>query len=79
MTPTIRINYGSFVTPDSVYDYDLTTGKLILLKTTPVLDEPTFGPYNPARYVQERAWATAADGVASAALDRSPFRCRPGR
>ena len=63
VTPTIRINYGSFVTPDSVYDYELTTGKLILLKTTPVLDEPTFGPYNPARYVQERAWATAADGV----------------
>jgi oligopeptidase B len=63
VTRTIRINYGSFVTPDSVYDYELTTGKLILLKTTPVLDEPTFGPYNPARYVQERAWATAEDGV----------------
>src|SRR5215211_2996782 len=47
VTRTIRINYGSFVTPDSVYDYELTTGKLILLKTTPVLDEPTFGPYNP--------------------------------
>ena len=34
-----------------------------LLKRTPVLDDPTFGPYDPARYVQERGWATAADGT----------------
>ena len=64
VTPTIRINYGSFVPPPTrSTDYELTTGKLILLGTIPVLDEPTFGPYNPTRYVQERAWATAADGV----------------
>ena len=63
VTPSIRVHYGSFLTPDSVYDYDLTTGKLTLLKTTPVLDEPTFGRYDSACYIQERAWATAPDGV----------------
>ena len=63
VTSTIRVTYGSMVTPDSVYDYDLSTGKLTLLKTTPVLDHPTLGAYDPARYVQERGWAVAPDGV----------------
>jgi oligopeptidase B len=63
VTSTIRVHYGSFVTPDSVYDYDLTSGKLTLLKTTPVLVEPTFGSYEPSNYIQERAWATAPDGA----------------
>ena len=62
-TPTIRLGYGSMLTPDSVYDYDLATGELILLKRTPVLPDPTFGPYDPDRYVQERGWARAADGT----------------
>ena len=62
-TPTIRLGYSSMLTPDSVYDYDLATGEMTLLKRTPVLDDPTFGPYDPARYVQERGWATATDGT----------------
>ena len=62
-TPTIRLGYASMLTPDSVYDYDLATGEMTLLKRTPVLDDPTFGPYDPARYVQERGWATASDGA----------------
>jgi oligopeptidase B len=51
------------LTPGSVYDYTLGTGELTLLKRTPVLDDPTYGPYDPDRYVQERAWATAEDGT----------------
>ncbi|HZA03256.1 MAG TPA: S9 family peptidase [Propionibacteriaceae bacterium] len=62
-TPTIRLGYTSMLTPDSVYDYDLATGEMTLLKRTPVLDDPTFGPYDPTRYVQERGWATATDGT----------------
>ncbi len=62
-TPTIRVHYQSMLTPDSVYDYDLRTGDLTLLKRTPVLDHPTRGPYRPEDYVQERGWATAADGT----------------
>jgi oligopeptidase B len=63
VTSTIRVHYGSLVTPDSVYDYDLNSRELTLLKTTPVLDEPNFGPYDRSNYIQERAWATAPDGV----------------
>ena len=62
-TPTIRVDYGSMLTPDSVYDYDLTTAELTLLKRSPVLDDPDFGPYRPEAYVQERGWATAPDGT----------------
>jgi oligopeptidase B len=62
-TPTIRLSYTSMLTPDSVYDYRLDTGELALLKRTPVLDDPTWGPYRPEDYVQERGWATAADGT----------------
>jgi oligopeptidase B len=62
-TPTIRVSYTSMLTPDSVYDYSLATGELTLLKQTPVLDDPTWGPYRPEGYLQERGWATAADGT----------------
>jgi oligopeptidase B len=62
-TPTIRVGYESMVTPDSIYDYHLTTAELTLLKRTPVLDDPRFGPYEPDNYVQERGWATAPDGT----------------
>ncbi len=62
-TPTIRVGYASMLTPDSIYDYHLMTGELTLLKRTPVLDDPTFGPYQPDNYVQERGWARAPDGT----------------
>jgi oligopeptidase B len=62
-TPTIRVSYASMLTPDSVYDYDLATAELTLLKRTPVLDDPRFGPYRPDNYVQERGWAEAPDGT----------------
>ena len=62
-TPTIRLAYTSMLTPDSVYDYRLDSGELTLLKRTPVLEDPTWGPYRPEDYVQERTWATAADGT----------------
>jgi oligopeptidase B len=62
-TPTIRVNYASMLTPDSVYDYNFATSELTLLKRTPVLDDPRFGPYQPDSYVQERGWATASDGT----------------
>ena len=57
-SPIIRLSYTSFLTPPRVYDYVLATGELELRKETPVK-----GGYNPAEYVAERAWATAADGT----------------
>ncbi|MGA1837381.1 S9 family peptidase [Herbiconiux sp. 11R-BC] len=58
LQPTVRYGYTSFVTPSSVFDYDVTTGASTLLKQQPVL-----GGYDPAAYEQRREWATAADGT----------------
>jgi oligopeptidase B len=55
---TYRYNYQSFITPPSVYDYDVRNGQSTLLKRQEVL-----GGYDPAQYVCERLWATARDGV----------------
>ena len=54
---TYRYTYQSFVTPSSVYDYDMEKREPTLLKRTEVL-----GGYDPAHYQSERLWATAADG-----------------
>lgn len=62
-TDRIRLSYQSLVTPDKVLDYVLETGELRVLKQRPVLDHPVFGPYRPDDYVQQREWATAADGT----------------
>ena len=57
-TPLLRIGYTSFVTPGSVYDYEVSTGRLLLRRQVPVL-----GGYDAADYRQERLWATAEDGT----------------
>jgi oligopeptidase B len=62
-SPSIRVEYTSMLTPASVWDYDLATGRRTLLKRTAVLPSATQGPYDPGRYVQERTWATAPDGA----------------
>ncbi|HEV8641453.1 MAG TPA: S9 family peptidase [Methylomirabilota bacterium] len=58
VTSRYRFRYQSFVTPSSVYDYDVATRALTLLKRTEVL-----GGYDPARYRLERRYATAPDGT----------------
>ncbi|GAB3599833.1 S9 family peptidase [Microbacterium tumbae] len=57
-SPFLRLGYGSFVTPGTVYDLDLATRELVMRKRQPVL-----GGYDPSEYGQERAWATATDGT----------------
>jgi oligopeptidase B len=58
-----RLHYESLVTPDSVYDCDIATGELTLLRQQQVLALPGQGPYQPADYTQYREWAVAADGT----------------
>jgi oligopeptidase B len=58
VTDYLRFQYESFVTPRSVFDYDLRTGEQILRKQQPVL-----GGYNPTQYVSERLFARAPDGT----------------
>jgi len=54
----VRFHYESFVTPRSVFDYDVRTRERTLQKQQPVL-----GGYDPAQYVSERLHATASDGT----------------
>jgi oligopeptidase B len=58
VTRAVRFQYESFVTPRSVFDYDVRTRERVLLKQQPVL-----GGYDAQRYVSERLHAVAADGT----------------
>jgi len=62
-TGVFRLHYVSMVTPSSVYDSDVATGELTLLKRSPVLPAPDGSEYDPADYEQRRLWATAEDGT----------------
>jgi oligopeptidase B len=62
-TDRFRLHYVSMVTPNSVYDCDVATGELTLLKRTQVLPGPDGSEYDPAEYEQHRLWATADDGT----------------
>jgi oligopeptidase B len=59
----LRLGYVSLVTPDSVYDCDMATGDLTLLKRQPVLPLPGGQEYRADDYEQHREWATASDGT----------------
>jgi oligopeptidase B len=58
-----RLGYESLVTPGSVYDCDMSTGELTLLKRQPVLPLPSGQEYRAEEYAQFREWATASDGT----------------
>ena len=67
--PTVRLGYTSLAVPSSVYDYDVRTRELTLLRRTPVL-----GDFDPDDYEEHRIWVTARDG------ERVPvsYVCRKG-
>ncbi len=55
--PTVQVGYMSMTVPSSVYDYDVRTRELTLLKQQPVRG------HDPAAYEEHRLWATADDGA----------------
>jgi oligopeptidase B len=57
-TTAYRFRYQSMVTPATVYDYDVRTRQLTVLKQQEVL-----GGYDPTRYRAERVHAVAPDGT----------------
>ena len=57
-TTTVRFNYQSMVTPNSVYDYDMNTRQRKLLKQQEVL-----GGFDAKNYESKRIWAVARDGT----------------
>jgi oligopeptidase B len=58
VTNHVRFQYESFITPRSVFDYDLATRKRILRKQQPVL-----GGYDSAQYATERLHVASLDGT----------------
>ncbi|MBI4546686.1 MAG: S9 family peptidase [Ignavibacteriae bacterium] len=56
-TNVFRFSYQSFITPNSIYDYNMDTRLRTLMKQTEVL-----GGYDPSIYQSERIYATASDG-----------------
>jgi oligopeptidase B len=54
--PVVRLHYTSLTVPSSVYDYDVRSRHLELLKRQPVHG------HDPAAYEEHRLWATADDG-----------------
>jgi oligopeptidase B len=54
----VRFQYESFVTPRSIFDYDIRTRERSLRKQQPVL-----GGYDSLKYAVERLHALAADGT----------------
>jgi len=57
-TTKFRYGYQSFITPPSVFEYDLPSGATTLLKQKEVP-----GGYDRTRYQVEQIYATASDGV----------------
>jgi oligopeptidase B len=56
--PVVRLGYTTMAKPASIYNYDVRTRELTLLKQAPVL-----GGYDPADYQEHRLWASAQDGT----------------
>ncbi|HEY5802266.1 MAG TPA: S9 family peptidase [Lysobacter sp.] len=56
-TPWLRYSYTSLTTPGTTFEVNVETGERKLLKRDPVIG------YDPEKYVTERVWATARDGV----------------
>uniref|UniRef100_A0A0D6R1E0 Prolyl endopeptidase n=1 Tax=Araucaria cunninghamii TaxID=56994 RepID=A0A0D6R1E0_ARACU len=54
----LRYEYSSLRTPQSVYYYDMNTGKTVLKKVKPVL-----GGFDKEEYETVREWAEASDGT----------------
>jgi oligopeptidase B len=57
-TSKLRYGYQSFITPPSVFEYDMAAGTSVLLKQREVP-----GGYDRSKYQVERVYATASDGV----------------
>jgi oligopeptidase B len=54
----VRINYGSMITPSSVYDYDIATRTLVLRKVKQIPSG-----YEPSQYQTKRVMAPSRDGL----------------
>lgn len=58
-TDILRYGYQSMITPNSTIDFNMATKEKTVLKEQQVLG----GKFDKMNYVEERVWATAADGT----------------
>jgi oligopeptidase B len=58
-TDVLRYGYQSMTTPASVIDFNMVTGEKTIMKE----QEVPGGKFDKNNYVEERIWATAADGT----------------
>lgn len=77
-TTSVLLSYQSFVTPRTILEVELLTGRRELLWQMPVL-----GDYDASAYVQRRLWASAPDGTkvpvsVVTAADAEPDGSHPG-
>ncbi|WKD58116.1 Protease 2 [Corynebacterium capitovis DSM 44611] len=56
--PVVRVSYTSYIHPAQLFDFEVATAKLTLLK-----EQEVQGGYDPAEYTATRMWATAPDGT----------------
>jgi len=57
-TTTVRFSYSSYNSPTTVYDYDMSSRELSLMRQDEVR-----GDYDASNYETARVWATAQDGT----------------
>ena len=57
-TSKFRYQYTSFTTPSTIYELDLDSGKIVLLKQSQVI-----GDFVSENYQSERIWVTSRDGA----------------
>lgn len=58
-TNVLRYSYNSLTTPTSIVDFNMSTGKKVVMKEQAVEG----GAFDKEDYVSERIWATAEDGT----------------
>ena len=56
-TSVVRFGYSSPITPVTILDHDIATGRRTTVRSVPVPN------YDPAEYTTAREWATAPDGT----------------
>ena len=61
--PKVRLGYVTMLDPAAVYDFEVASRTLSLLKRTPVLPGPDGAEFDRSRYTQSREWAVAEDGT----------------
>ena len=66
---TLRLGYGSMVTPSTVLSIEVLNtdgdapGTAVLGERTILKQQPVLGGYDPGEYEQRRVWAEAVDGI----------------